>query len=183
MSLRMAYLPGERILLELIQKGQDGHQAVGHLTDGTMVVVEHASSQIGKKVEIEFVRSLQTAAGKMMFAKLVEAKKEHTASKKQSSGGRKPVEKVKQIEAKTKVVDKPKQQQVRNQPKPKSQPQDKSKTQSQQKSSQKPQTMVYHSDDNDQRLANKQRSSNKPRKQKNKSDQREQDFIDLLNGQ
>lgn len=71
MSLRMAYLPGEKMLLELTQKGQDNHQAVGHLTDGTMVVVEHASNQIGKTVEIEFIRSLQTAAGKMMFAKLV----------------------------------------------------------------------------------------------------------------
>ncbi len=75
MSLRMAYLPGEKILLELTQKGQDGHQAVGHLTDGTMVVVERANKLIGKSVEIEFIRSLQTAAGKMMFAKLVEPKK------------------------------------------------------------------------------------------------------------
>jgi len=71
MSLRMAYLPGEKMLLELTQKGQDAHQAVGHLTDGTMVVVEHANNQIGKTVEIEFIRSLQTAAGKMMFAKLL----------------------------------------------------------------------------------------------------------------
>jgi rRNA-processing protein FCF1 len=61
MSLRMAYLPGEKILLELTQKGQDNHQAVGHLADGTMVVVEHANKF-----------SLQTAAGKMMFAKLVD---------------------------------------------------------------------------------------------------------------
>jgi len=75
MSLRMAYLPGEKMLLELTQKGQDSHQAVGHLTDGTMVVVEHANNRIGKTVEIEFIRSLQTAAGKMMFAKLVENKK------------------------------------------------------------------------------------------------------------
>ena len=78
MSLRMAYLPGEKMLLELTGKGQDGHQAIGHLTDGTMVVVEHASSQIGKIVEIEFIRSLQTAAGKMMFAKttkVIEEKK------------------------------------------------------------------------------------------------------------
>lgn len=70
-SLRMAYLPGEKMLLELVQKGQDSHQAVGYLTDGTMVVVEHAFKQIGQTVEIEFIRSLQTAAGKMMFAKLV----------------------------------------------------------------------------------------------------------------
>lgn len=72
MSLRMAYLPGEKMLLELTQKGQDNHQAVGHLADGTMVVVEHAYKLIGKTAEIEFIRSLQTAAGKMMFAKLVE---------------------------------------------------------------------------------------------------------------
>lgn len=68
-DLRMAYLPGEKMTLELVQKGQDGHQAVGYLQDGTMVVVEQASSAIGQSVEIEFIRSLQTAAGKMMFAK------------------------------------------------------------------------------------------------------------------
>lgn len=73
-SLRMAYLPGEKMLLELVQKGQDSHQGVGYLTDGTMVVVEHASSQIGKTIEIEFIRSLQTQAGKMMFARPVEAR-------------------------------------------------------------------------------------------------------------
>ena len=70
-TLRMAYLPGEKTRLELTQKGNDQHQAVGHLADGTMVVVEHANSQIGKIVEIEFIRGLQTAAGKMMFARLV----------------------------------------------------------------------------------------------------------------
>ena len=70
-TLRMAYLPGEKIKLELTQKGNDQHQAVGHLDDGTMVVVEHANSQIGKIVEIEFIRGLQTAAGKMMFARIV----------------------------------------------------------------------------------------------------------------
>ena len=70
-SLRMAYLPGEHMTIELTQKGNDQHQGVGHLSDGTMVVVEHAYKQIGKTVEIEFIRGLQTAAGKMMFAKLV----------------------------------------------------------------------------------------------------------------
>lgn len=72
-QLRMAYLPGERMLLELVQKGNDSHQAVGYLKDGTMVVVEHASKFIGQSIEIEFIRSLQTAAGKMMFARPVAA--------------------------------------------------------------------------------------------------------------
>lgn len=71
-TLRMAYLPGERLRIELTQKGNDQHQAVGHLEDGTMVVVEHAYKQIGSTAEVEFIRSLQTAAGKMMFAKLVQ---------------------------------------------------------------------------------------------------------------
>ena len=72
-NLRMSHLPGERIRIELVQKGQDSHQGVGYLPDGTMVVVEHAVKQIGEIVEIEFIRSLQTAAGKMMFAKRVGA--------------------------------------------------------------------------------------------------------------
>ena len=95
-SLRMAYLPGEKLLLELVQKGQDSHQAVGYLQDGTMVVVEHASNQIGQKVEVEFIRSLQTAAGKMMFAKKVESTPTSNAPKsqaipKQKTIGKKPV--------------------------------------------------------------------------------------------
>lgn len=74
-SLRMAYLPGERMMLELVQKGQDSHQGVGYLADGTMVVVEQANKNIGQTVEIEFIRSLQTAAGRMMFARKVEQSK------------------------------------------------------------------------------------------------------------
>lgn len=70
-GLRMAFLPGEKMQLELVQKGQDSHQAVGYLADGTMVVVEQASSLIGSAVDVEIIRSLQTAAGKMMFARLL----------------------------------------------------------------------------------------------------------------
>jgi len=87
-TLRMAYLPGEKMLLELVQKGQDSHQGVGYLPDGTMVVVENASKYIGTSVEIEFIRSLQTAAGKMMFARLVG---NDQSGKQQRPGGKKPV--------------------------------------------------------------------------------------------
>lgn len=83
-TLRMAYLPGEKTMLELSQKGNDSHQGVGHLPDGTMVVVEQGGQFIGKIVEVEFIRSLQTAAGKMMFAKLV-----HTPEKKVSQNSSK----------------------------------------------------------------------------------------------
>ena len=73
-ALRMAHLPGEELMIEVVQKGQDSHQGVGYLPDGTMVVVEQANKLIGQTVRVEIVRSLQTAAGKMMFAKRVGVK-------------------------------------------------------------------------------------------------------------
>jgi rRNA-processing protein FCF1 len=71
-SLRMSHLPGEHITVELTSKGQDSHQAVGHLADGTMIVVEQASNRIGQSVDVEVIRSLQTAAGRMMFARVLD---------------------------------------------------------------------------------------------------------------
>lgn len=85
-NLRIAYLPGEKIQLSLTQKGHDSHQAVGHLSDGTMVVVEQAVKLIGKTVEVEVTRSLQTAAGKMMFAKLVGQKAPVQSPKRRPAG-------------------------------------------------------------------------------------------------
>lgn len=202
MSLRMAYLPGERMFLELTAKGQDSHQAVGHLVDGTMVVVEHASSQLGKTIEIEFIRSLQTAAGKMMFAKLVEAKKPNTATKNPASTGRKPVEKPKQTSGGNKQLDKkavsknvksspvittqsisqPKAEHRNSQPSKSSKPKTQTKPLPQPRLQPQAAATVFHSDNNDQRLANRKKN-NKPRRKKNKSAQNEQDFIDLLNKQ
>lgn len=69
-NLRMSYLPGDKLSLDLTTGGSDSHQAVGHLDDGTMVVVEQARSAIGTHQEVEIIRSLQTAAGRMMFARL-----------------------------------------------------------------------------------------------------------------
>jgi rRNA-processing protein FCF1 len=108
-TLRMAYLPGEKIKLELTQKGNDQHQAVGHLDDGTMVVVEHASSQIGKVVEIEFIRGLQTAAGKMMFARLV-GSSDRDQSKKSSQTVKALIPRVKQPRQKTERTERVKTQ-------------------------------------------------------------------------
>jgi uncharacterized protein YacL len=90
LSLRMAHLPGEHVTIELTQKGQDAHQAVGHLADGTMVVVEHANGLIGKFVEVEVIRSLQTAAGRMMFARLI---KRDDSAKKPANNSRNKIAK------------------------------------------------------------------------------------------
>lgn len=68
--LRMNYLPGEKRDIILVHKGDNKHQAVGYLEDGTMVVVEQAQTKIGSSVEVEFTRSIQTQSGRMLFAKL-----------------------------------------------------------------------------------------------------------------
>lgn len=98
-SLRMAFLPGETISMALTQKGQSGNQAVGYLADGTMVVVDKASAMLGKTVEIEFIRSLQTAAGRMMFAKLTNADAgERKTAKTPKSSGRQPAKDAKDVQ-------------------------------------------------------------------------------------
>lgn len=90
-SIRMAHLPGEHMRLELVQKGQDGHQSVGYLPDGTMVVVEQANKLLGQTVDIEIIRSLQTAAGKMMFARLVPGETQAVAKPSVKPIGTRPV--------------------------------------------------------------------------------------------
>jgi uncharacterized protein YacL len=70
-QLRPEVLPGEHQSIKLVQKGSNQSQAVGYLDDGTMVVVNNAFKLIGKTVQVEISRSLQTAAGKMLFAELV----------------------------------------------------------------------------------------------------------------
>lgn len=77
-SMRPVALPGEKKRVKIVQKGSSKEQGVGYLGDGSMVVVEGASRSIGKIVDVEVSRYIQTDAGKMLFATM--AKKVSTAS-------------------------------------------------------------------------------------------------------
>lgn len=70
LTLRNEFLPGEKLNIKIVTVGSNPKQGVGYLPDGTMVVVDNAASKINSEVTVEFVRFLQTSAGKMMFAKL-----------------------------------------------------------------------------------------------------------------
>ncbi len=70
LAIRNQYLPGERTKVKVAAEGSNPHQGVGYLRDGTMVVIDNASDQIGRELEIEFIRLNQTASGTMMFAKI-----------------------------------------------------------------------------------------------------------------
>lgn len=88
--LRNEYLPGERASVKLVSSGSGPSQGVGYLKDGTMVVVEKAKNYIGKEVEVEFQRLNQTAAGTMMFAKLVSSASPKTKSASARGGSKSP---------------------------------------------------------------------------------------------
>lgn len=69
-AVRTEFLPGEKLKLRITEKGSNQGQGVGHLPDGTMVVVENAARRIGKTINIELIRLHETPAGKMIFAKI-----------------------------------------------------------------------------------------------------------------
>lgn len=71
LAVRSEFLPGERIKLKILEKGSGSGQGVGHLEDGTMVVVGNAANKIGREVMVEFVKFYETPAGKMIFARLL----------------------------------------------------------------------------------------------------------------
>ncbi|MCS7048223.1 MAG: PIN domain-containing protein [Verrucomicrobiae bacterium] len=72
-ALRPVLLPGERLTIKLIKEGREFDQAVAYLDDGSMVVVNRARSLVGRDVEVEVSSVLQTAAGRLAFAELVNA--------------------------------------------------------------------------------------------------------------
>lgn len=67
-AMKNVLLPGEVIQLRLVREGKDKGQAVGYLTDGTMVVVNHGAQMIGQQVEVQVQSTLQTGAGIIVFA-------------------------------------------------------------------------------------------------------------------
>lgn len=68
-SVRLAVLPGDSLALKILKEGKEPSQGVGYLEDGTMVVVEEGIDYIGSQMEVEVTSSLQTSAGRMIFAR------------------------------------------------------------------------------------------------------------------
>ena len=68
-AVRAIYLPGESFEVKVIHEGTELGQGVGYLDDGTMVVVEEGRRHIGNKISLIVTKVLQTAAGRMIFAR------------------------------------------------------------------------------------------------------------------
>ena len=71
-ALKPMLASGEEISVEIVREGKEAGQGVAYLDDGTMIVVDHARTLIGQKVDIVVSTVLQTSAGRMIFASLKE---------------------------------------------------------------------------------------------------------------
>jgi uncharacterized protein YacL len=69
LALRPVFVPGDLLEVRLVKPGEEPGQAVGYLDDGTMVVVEHGRDQIGRTVGVSVTSTLQTSAGRLVFAR------------------------------------------------------------------------------------------------------------------
>ena len=69
-AVKLVLLPGETLAVKIIQEGREASQGVGYLDDGTMVVVEDGREVINTDVTVMVTKVLQTAAGRMIFARL-----------------------------------------------------------------------------------------------------------------
>jgi len=71
-ALKPVIYTGEEIDVKLVKEGREPNQAVAFSDDGTMIIVNDAKESIGQMVSVKVNSVLQTAAGRIIFAKLKE---------------------------------------------------------------------------------------------------------------
>ena len=71
-AVRPPFMAGEEFTVHLSREGREHEQGVGYLEDGTMVVVEDGREMLGSEVQVEVTNVIQTASGRMVFARLAE---------------------------------------------------------------------------------------------------------------
>jgi uncharacterized protein YacL len=76
-AVKPIVLPGEEMVVQVMKEGKEPGQGVAYLDDGTMIVVDTGRRYMGQHITVLVTSVLQTAAGRMIFAKpkaLVEKK-------------------------------------------------------------------------------------------------------------
>ncbi len=69
-AVKPVVLPGEEMVVHVVKDGKESGQGVAYLDDGTMIVVDNGRKHLGDTVDVLVTSVLQTAAGRMIFAKL-----------------------------------------------------------------------------------------------------------------
>lgn len=74
-ALKPVVLPGETMRVLIVKDGTERQQGVAYLNDGTMIVVEDGHYYMNEEVDVVITSALQTAAGRMIFAKPVHSQR------------------------------------------------------------------------------------------------------------
>lgn len=70
-AVKPVVIPGEKMEVAVVKSGKEAGQGLAYLDDGTMIVVEDGSRYMNETIVVEVTSALQTAAGRMIFAKPV----------------------------------------------------------------------------------------------------------------
>ena len=68
-AVKPVVVPGESMRVTVVKDGKEQGQGVAYLDDGTMIVIEGGHRHLNQAIEVEVTSALQTAAGRMIFAK------------------------------------------------------------------------------------------------------------------
>lgn len=68
-AVKPVVIPGEAMNVMVVKAGTERQQGVAYLDDGTMVVVEDGQHYMNEQIQVVVTSALQTAAGRMIFAK------------------------------------------------------------------------------------------------------------------
>ena len=68
-AVKPIVLPGEEMVVQVVKDGKETGQGVAYLDDGTMIVVDGGRRYISQTIVVVVTSVLQTAAGRMIFAK------------------------------------------------------------------------------------------------------------------
>ena len=74
-AVKPVVIPGEYMVVTVIKVGTERNQGVAYLDDGTMIVVEEGQHYMNETIEVVVTSALQTAAGRMIFAKPAHSQK------------------------------------------------------------------------------------------------------------
>lgn len=84
-AMRPAALPGQTLRVQIVREGEQKGQGIGFLEDGTMVVVEEGKQHLDRECDIEVTGLFQSAAGRMIFAKLLGSGEKATPTPRRAS--------------------------------------------------------------------------------------------------
>lgn len=68
-AIKPVVIPGEEMVLSVVKEGKEHNQGVAYLDDGTMIVVDSGRKYMNQTITVVVTSVLQTAAGRMIFAK------------------------------------------------------------------------------------------------------------------